>query len=114
MADLGLAGAVHRVVLQHIGEILGGAQVVDAHNLDFGVIQAGAEHHAADAAKTIDANFDAHVNDSFIVNLSAALRGIGSVIYYTPEILIFLVFFFIVLSQKITEILPTSKRPPFK
>ena len=60
-ADLGLALAVHGVVLQHISQVLSGAQVVDANDLDLGVVQAGAEDHTADAAKTIDAYFDAHV-----------------------------------------------------
>ena len=52
--------AVHGVILQHIRQILGGAQIVDADDLDLRVIDSGAEHHAADAAKPIDANFDAH------------------------------------------------------
>ena len=80
VADLSLALAVHSIILQHIGQVISGAQVVDADNLDLGVIQAGAEHHAADTAKTIDANFDAHVNDSFFIKLSAAVRGIGSMV----------------------------------
>ena len=61
VAHLSLALAMHGIILQHISQVVGGAQIVDAHNLDLGVIQAGAEHHAADTAKTIDANFDAHV-----------------------------------------------------
>ena len=57
-----LAGelAVHGVILQHVGQVIGGAQVVDAHDLDLRVVDAGAEDHAADAAKPIDTNFDAH------------------------------------------------------
>ena len=59
---LGIDPAVHGVVLQHIGQVIGGTQVVDAHDLDLGVLQAAAQDHAADAAKTIDADFDAHIN----------------------------------------------------
>ena len=33
---------------------------VDANDLNLRMIDAGAENHAADAAKTIDTNFDAH------------------------------------------------------
>ena len=51
---------MHGVVLQHIGQVIGGTQIVDADDLDLGVIDAGAEDHAADTAKTIDTDFDAH------------------------------------------------------
>ena len=61
VADLRLALAMHGIILQHVSQVVGGAQIVDAHDLDLGVVQAGAEHHAADAAKAIDANFNAHV-----------------------------------------------------
>ena len=61
VADLSVALAVHRIILQHISQVVGGAQIVDAHDLDFGMIQACAEHHAADTAEAIDANFNAHV-----------------------------------------------------
>jgi len=57
---LGIDLAVHGVVLQHIGQVIGGAQVVDAHDLDLGVLQAATQNHAADAAKTIDTDFNAH------------------------------------------------------
>ena len=53
--------AVDGVILEHIGHVLGSDQVVDAHHFHVLVVQAGAEHHAADAAKAIDANFNAHV-----------------------------------------------------
>ena len=59
-ADLGGALAVHGVVLQHVGQILSGAQVIDADDLDLRVVQAGAENHAADTAKTVNTNFNAH------------------------------------------------------
>ena len=61
VADLSLAAAMHGIILQHVSQVVGGAQIVDAYDLDLGVIQAGAEHHTADTAKAIDANFNAHV-----------------------------------------------------
>ena len=51
---------VHGVVLQHIGQIIRGAEVVDADDLDLRVIQRSAHDHAADTAETIDTDFDAH------------------------------------------------------
>jgi len=54
-----LAGelAVHGVVLEEVRQILGVAQVVDADDLNVGVIEAVAEDHAADAAKAVDTDF---------------------------------------------------------
>ena len=50
------------IVLQHVGEVLGVEQVVDADDFDvIEVLDGGAEDHAADAAKPVDANFDGHV-----------------------------------------------------
>ena len=48
------------VILQHVGQVIRGAQILDTDDLDLRVVDAGAEDHAADAAKTIDTNFDAH------------------------------------------------------
>ena len=64
VADLSLAGAVHGVVLQHIGQVVGGAEIVDADNLNLGMVDGSTENHAADASKPIDANFDAHNKNS--------------------------------------------------
>ena len=83
-ADLSLADAVHGVILQHIGQILGRAQVVDAHDLDLGVVQAGPKDHAANAAKAIDANFNAHCN-CLLYQVLVALH------YYIPFFLILVV-----------------------
>ena len=52
--------AVHGVVLQHIGQIVGRTQIVDAHDLDLGVVNSAANYHAADTAESIDTNFNAH------------------------------------------------------
>ena len=54
--------AVDGIVLQHVGEVLGVEQVVDADDLDVvEVLDGGAEDHAPDAAEPVDANFDGHV-----------------------------------------------------
>ena len=52
--------AVHRIVLQHVGQIIGGAQIIDPHDLNFGMVQAAAQHHTANTSKSIDTNFNAH------------------------------------------------------
>ena len=63
--DVTVELAVHGVVLHHISQIVGGAQIIDAYDLDLGMIQGAAQNHAADTAKTIDANFNAH-NQNFL------------------------------------------------
>ena len=50
--------AVDGVVLEHIGHVIRSDQIVDADKLNALVLEAGAENQAADAAKTINANFD--------------------------------------------------------
>ena len=57
---LGVDLTVHGVILQHIGKVISGTQVVDAHDLDLGVVQAAPQDHAANTTKTIDTDFDAH------------------------------------------------------
>jgi len=56
--DVGLAAAVHRIVLEHIGKIIGRAQIVDADHVDLGMLEAGTEHHTADTAKAVDTDFN--------------------------------------------------------
>ena len=51
---------MHSVELQHIGQIIGGAKIVDAHDLNIGMVHAAAHDHTADTAETIDTDFDAH------------------------------------------------------
>jgi hypothetical protein len=59
--DVALEAAVHRVVLQHVSEVVGLEQVVDADHLDvLEVLHRGAEHHAPDAAEAVDADLDGH------------------------------------------------------
>src|SRR5574344_2019386 len=59
--DLVLEPAVHGIVLQHVREVLGVEEVVDADDLDVAeIVNRSAENHAADAAETVDANLDSH------------------------------------------------------
>ena len=58
--DLAPELAVHGVILQHIGQVVCGAQVVDAYDLDLRMADACAENHTADPAEAVDANSDTH------------------------------------------------------
>ena len=60
--DLTLELAVHGVELQHIGQIIGGTQIVDAHDLNVGMVQAAAHDHTTDTTETVDTDFDTHKN----------------------------------------------------
>ena len=59
--------AVHAVVLEHVGHVLGVHEgVVQADNLNIVTVESGAEHEAADAAKAVDTNLGFHSQiDSF-------------------------------------------------
>jgi len=58
---LTLEATMHAVVLQHVGQVVGLEQVVDAHDFDVGkVLHGGTEHHAPDAAEAVDADLDCH------------------------------------------------------
>ena len=50
--------AVDRVILEHISHIIRRDEVVDADNFNIGMRKTGAENQTADAAKTIDTNFN--------------------------------------------------------
>ena len=71
---------VHGVVLQHIGQVIGRTQIVDAHDLDFRVVNGPADHHTADAAKTVDSNFNTHFKSS---PSRWNISNIWYVLYYT-------------------------------
>jgi hypothetical protein len=59
--DVTVETTMHGVVLQHVGQVVGLQQVVDADHFDTGeILGDGAESHATDTTKTIDANFDSH------------------------------------------------------
>ena len=58
---------MHAVVLQHVGQVIGFEQVIDADDLDVvEVLHRCTQHHAADAAKSVDADFDGHGGLSFV------------------------------------------------
>ena len=76
---VGLELAVHGVVLQHICQIVGRAKVVDAHDLDLRVLQAAAQDHTADPAKSIDTNFNAH-HENFLSDGIYQTYGMFSII----------------------------------
>ena len=59
---IALEAAMHAVVLEHVGQVVGLEQVVDGNDLHVlgKVLHRCAEHHAADATKAIDADFDGH------------------------------------------------------
>jgi len=60
--DRALEAAVHAVVLQHIGQVLGLQQVVDGNDFDVReVLDCRAQHVASNAAKAVDADLDSHM-----------------------------------------------------
>ena len=60
--DVMLEDAMHGIVLQHVREVIGIEEVVDADHFDVvrEVFNRRAENHAADTAEAVDANFDSH------------------------------------------------------
>jgi hypothetical protein len=64
-ARLMLPAAMHRVEIEQV-RVGGGVtcRVVDLHELHFGPVPGGAQGQTADAAKTVDAYFDGHVDAS--------------------------------------------------
>jgi len=59
--DRALEASMHRIVLQHVGEVIGLEKIVDADDFDVGEIpHRGAKYHASDAPESVDANFDGH------------------------------------------------------
>ena len=68
--DGAVKAAVDGVVLGGVGDLLGLlVRGVDSDYLDVVADDAGTENQAADAAKTIDANFDAHFYSSVSENV---------------------------------------------
>ena len=53
--------AVHRIVLECVGQVIRLQQIIDTHHFDVGkILHRRAKHHAADAAETVNANLDRH------------------------------------------------------
>jgi hypothetical protein len=58
---LALEFAVHRVVAQHVGEVVRLQQVVDADDFDIGkILHRCAKYHATDTPEPVDADLDCH------------------------------------------------------
>ena len=57
---IGGESAVHSIVFQHVGQIIGGAEVIDAHDLDLRMVQACAKDHTANAAKAVNTDLNTH------------------------------------------------------
>jgi hypothetical protein len=78
------------------------------------VIQTGAEHHTADTAKAIDANFDAHVNYSFYYQfIRGGPRQWYRVILY-PAYPYFPSVFFHIFIEKFHRIFSIGQGKPFQ
>ena len=59
VVDRALELAVHRVVLEHVSQIIHRAEVVDTHYLEFvGLRAGGTEDHTADTAEAVDTDFN--------------------------------------------------------
>ena len=50
------------IVLQQVRQRLGVGEIVGGDKFDVGMMQAGADHIAADAAEAVDAYFDGHTS----------------------------------------------------
>ena len=85
--DLALEAAVHRVVLQHVGQVLGLEQVVDADDLDVRkVLHGGAQDIATDAAEAVDTELDGHLLRFLRLNLAGlADDAPGAIFGLFPE-----------------------------
>ena len=62
--------SVGGVVFEQIREIVGWHKVVDRHKFKAGILASGPQHHAANAAKSVDANAKSHVVPVFGLSLS--------------------------------------------
>ena len=59
VVDRALELAVHRVVLEHISQVVHRAEVVDAYDLVLVSLRAGGtENHTADTTESVDTNLD--------------------------------------------------------
>ena len=54
------------IVLQQMGERLGISEIVDGDEFQAGIVQRGAKNIAANATKTVNANFNCHMTSSQI------------------------------------------------
>src|SRR5690606_26146171 len=61
-AHFALELAVHRIILQQMGQCRSVSQVVDGHKFEIGVVDPSSEDQPADTAKTIDTYSDCHLH----------------------------------------------------
>ena len=58
-ADFALELTVHRVILQHVSQVIYRAEVVDTYNLELVSLRASStENHTADTTEAVDTDFD--------------------------------------------------------
>ena len=81
--DGAVEAAVHGVVLGDVGELLGGlVRGVHGDYLEVVADDPGAEHEAADAAKPVDTNFDAHFYSSISKMCSSFVCLVYSITFF--------------------------------
>ena len=56
--DCAVECAVHRVVLQHVCQVIYGAEVIDTYNLDVATSLSCAEYETADTTETVNTYFN--------------------------------------------------------
>ena len=60
--DVAIEAAMHRIVLQHVGQVVRLQQVVDGNDFHLReVFRHCTEYHATDTTESIDTDFDCHV-----------------------------------------------------
>jgi hypothetical protein len=60
--DLALEAAMDRIVLQHVGQVVGLELIVDGNDFDVAeILHGGAQHIAANAAEAVDTYLDGHL-----------------------------------------------------
>src|SRR5690606_25737788 len=75
--DVALEAAVHGVVLQHVGQVVGLQQIVDRDDLDVAaeILDRRTQHVAPDAAEAVDAYPDRHVAGLLACLMEAGRRN---------------------------------------
>ncbi len=60
-SDITVETAMHRIVFQHVCQVIGFQQVVDCDDFDFReIFRCCTEHHTTDTTKSIDTNTNCH------------------------------------------------------
>jgi hypothetical protein len=85
-SHLALEDAHHGVVLQEVGELLVGEEIVDPHHLDIRARSQDAVHRAPDATETVDADARPHYAPSFAASRRHP-RGSSTARWEYPQLL---------------------------